>query len=340
MTAPDVIAFPLPRLLCDVGGTHIRFAAVEAEGLAPSLLSHGILASFAGFEDAARHAIASMNTPPASLLICAAGPVDGRSAQLTNRGWRLDGEVLAGSLHLKQGVLLNDFEAVALSLPALNGSSLVQVVGREQSSSSGGPQLVLGAGTGLGLAALISDDGRHQAISSEAGHITLGPACEEDEAVFARVERPHGRLTAETLISGPGLERLHRARLILSGKEPAIEMSAAGIAENAGRYSSGVEAATVRHFWRIVARFASDMALVFAARGGVVLAGGALQKLYPMMDPQEFRACFLDKSPMQALIRGISVHMLKDEYAVLKGLARIAALPSEYSIDYESRRWA
>jgi len=339
MTVSDVIAFPLPRLLCDVGGTHIRFAAVEAESTPPRFLSHTALADHPDFIAAARGAVAAMPAPPASLVICAAGPADGCSVTLTNRDWRIDGHEIVGALRLKQGLLLNDFEAVALSLPALDARSFVPAIEREEVSTLDGLQLVVGAGTGLGVAALISNGGLYQSISSEAGHVTLAPATEEDEAVFAHIERSNGRLTAETIISGPGLERLHSARLAVAAHTNSAKKTAAEISIEAQQNPAGFEADTVRHFWRIVARFAGDMALVFTARKGVVLAGGVLQKLFPLLEAKEFRACFQDKSPMQKLICGMSVHLLQDEYAVLSGLARIASRPAEYSIDFQTRRW-
>ena len=175
-----------------------------------------------------------------------------------------------------QGLLLNDFEAQALSLPAVPPQWTRQI----GSSPFGGhgPQVILGPGTGLGIAGLIEAEGRFTPVSSEACHIDFGPTNPEEYAVWPHLERAHGRITSESVISGEGLARVHRARMMSLGKpDPRStppEVTSAALAD-----ASGEEAQSLRLYWRIVARFAGDMAVTFVAVGGVTLSGGVLPEL-------------------------------------------------------------
>ena len=48
-------------------------------------------------------------------------------------------------------------------------------------------------------------------VSSEGGHISFGPRREDEIEVFTRLMREHGMISAELVVSGPGLVRLMRA---------------------------------------------------------------------------------------------------------------------------------
>ena len=213
----------------------------------------------------------------------------------------------------------------------------VRLIGQTPAPERGGPRLVLGPGTGLGLSALIEVDGRLAAIPSEGGHVDFGPlgACEEQ--LWPHLERAHGRITAEAVMSGPGLERLHAARLAMLGRAPQ-NLTAAQITK-AGIQAEGLEREILRLLWNLVARFAGDMALAFVARGGVTLAGGVLPRIVSLLEDQTFRAAFEDKAPMAALSASIQTRLIVTDHAALSGMAAIGAAPERYAIDYSSRLW-
>ena len=122
-----------------------------------------------------------------------------------------------------------------------------------------GAQLVLGPGTGLGAGALLEIGGRHFALASEAGHVDFGPVGSEEGAIWPHIPMTHhGRISAETVLSGPGLHRLHTARFTSRGMI-APHVDEAGIVKHAKADHYSEEAETVRLFWRLAARFAGDM---------------------------------------------------------------------------------
>lgn len=339
--------FSYPLLVCDVGGTNVRFASCRERGekLSPPLRLN--TAQFSDFIQAARQAIETLDVRPQSMIVCAAGPLNGSTIKLTNASWMLEGPALADRLGLEQGLLLNDFEALALTLPNLSAGNLRPVCGPVSDAAMvdrGAPRLAIGAGTGLGVAALIATGRRYLPLASEASHMDFAPRGEEETRIFTAIARDRGRVSAETLLSGPGLLRLHGARLACGGAPPrtlanARNLDAPALVTLALADREGQEAQSIAHFWRLLARFCGDMALAFVARGGIVLCGNIVQQILPFLEPQAFAAAFTDKSPMEGLAASIPVSLLQREDAVLHGMAALAEDPALYAIDYAQREW-
>lgn len=338
--------FPFPALLCDIGGTNCRFGWAAEPGATVRMVGAVKTDDFPVFTDACRKIMDEQELAPASLLVCAAGPASGRSITLTNAAWTVDGPKVAAHLGLEQGLLLNDFEALALSLPSLKQEWLRPVI--EKTADARGVRLVLGPGTGLGMSALVSTGRRYLALPTEAGHISFAPVGEEQEAIWSAIERVHDRITAESVLSGPGLARLHRARCLVLGIRPGAaagdgfgdgELQAAEVTSVALEDDESAEADTVRLFWKLIAQFAGDMAISFVARGGVTLAGGVLPRIVPLLDRAAFAAAFAAKAPMQALAGSVPVRLLDGDGIVLHGMAALASSPDRYVIDYAERQW-
>jgi glucokinase len=330
------VQIPFPILVCDIGGTNVRSSFVEAPGGPLEALPARRTDDFPGLAEAALGALEGQQKRPRSMLVCAAGPCEGTRVKLTNADWVIEGRDVAQKLGLSQGLMFNDFEAQALSLPSLRDEWCLPI--GEPLTGDGGPLLISGPGTGLGTAALIKAEGKWRAIASESGHLDFAPVTEEERAFWPHVEPVLGRLTPEALVSGPGLRRLHRARLAAKGQVPP-ELSSPEIVERALVDPTSEEAATARAFWLLAARFAGDMALTFLTTGGVTLAGGMLPRLLPLLDAQAFRAAFERKAPYDWLAKRIPVRLLIEADTVLAGLADIAARPEAYAIDYSSRAW-
>jgi glucokinase len=327
--------FPFPVLLCDIGGTNVRVAEAQAPGQAPGPPVHTQTNRHRGLAEALESVAANLPARPRSLIVCAAGPLEGRRLKLTNAEWTIDGPEIAHILDLEQGVLLNDFEAQALSLPALLPEWTKEI--GTVAKPSGGLRLVLGPGTGLGAAALAEIGGRFVPLATEMGHTDFGPIDAEEEAIWPHLERVHGRVTAESVISGPGLVRLHRAQLASRGMVSAnadgvalVDRALAGEAE---------EIATVRLFWRLIARLSGDLALTFLATGGVSLAGGILPRIVDLLDQADFRRTFEAKAPLEHVVRAIPTRVIMHGAGVLAGMAALAADPDRYALDYDARSW-
>lgn len=328
-------SFPLPLVVADVGGTNVRLATIEAPGAPLRAIGNLRTADFPGPAEAIRSATSGA-AAPRSVVLCGAGPIDGRRCQLTNAAWTIDGDALAADLSLGQGLLLNDFEAQALSLPAIPADGLL-TIGPDHPAGKG-PRLVLGPGTGLGVGALVNAAGRHVPVASEGGHVDLAPGTAEEAAVLGAADPVLGRLTAEAILSGSGLANLHKARCRVRGlADPGLD--AAAITRAAQADHQGQEAQSVRMFVALLARYAGDMAITFAATGGVYLAGGILPRIRSLIDHAAFRAAFEAKAPVEWLPRSIATRLIVSPDAVLHGMAAIALRPADYVLDYEGRCW-
>lgn len=329
--------FPFPVLVSDIGGTNVRFATFDSRDAALGEVLHLKTHDYPGLAEAIEAAIPQLGVKPRSVIACGAGPVTERKLKLTNAPWNIDGHEVARGLGLAAGLLLNDFEAQALSLPTIPADWARRIGPLEFGAK--GPQVILGPGTGLGIGALVEAEGRHTPLASEACHIDFGPVTPEEWAIWPHLERAHGRITSESVLSGPGLPRVHRARMVSIGA-PAPDLDGPAVVDAALADHEGEEAKSLKLYWRIVARFAGDMAVTFVAFGGVTLAGGVLPRILDLLDETAFRAAFEDKAPVDALARKIPTRLVTRADSVLLGMATIASRPDDYAIDYGARSWS
>ncbi len=328
---------PFPVLVGDIGGTNARFALITKAGGVPSKPVHRGTHEFDSLQAAIADILPALPAKPRSVIACAAGPVQGRKVEMTNAKWSIDGAVVAREIGLDQGLLLNDFEAQALTIPVLKEEWVLRIGDADENDR--GAQLILGPGTGLGAGALLEVDGKHFALASEAGHVDFGPVGGEEGAIWPHIPMTHhGRVSAETILSGPGLLRLHGARCASRGIMAPPDDVATFI-DKAKADPHGEEAETTRLFWLLAARFASDMTLALLATGGVTFSGGVLPHLVDLLNPAAFRARFEDKAPFGDLLRNVGTRIIMVDDAVLSGLGAIAADPDHYALDYGRRAW-
>jgi glucokinase len=335
--------FPEPVLLADAGGTNVRFVAVTRHGGSLSPLVALRTHDFAGFEAAAQEAAGRLGIVPRSVLAAGAGPhVDERTIRLTNAPWRLDGPAILRALGLAEGMLFNDFEALSLALPVLSGADTLLI--RPGAAGAGGPRVAFGPGTGLGVAALLDFQGRYVPVKSEGSHVELGPASDEDFALWPHLDREDGRMGAEALLSGRGLERLHagfRSLALARGEAPGPALAAPAITAAAVAGTDPLAKQAVQAFLRLVGRLAGDMAITFCATGGVTLGGGILPRLAALIPASGLAEAFIAKAPVADYAANIGLSLVLDpDTAAIKGLAALAADPARYLLDYDRRLWS
>jgi len=301
-------------LVGDVGGTHTRLAlaerahdgwritGVEERGTAPDFL-------------AAVAAYVRNAGPVQAAAFSGAGPLlaDG-SIRLTNAGVHLEPAALAAAAGVAHAVVVNDFGSIATAIHHLPPGSLAACGGGAR--VPGMPVAVLGPGTGLGVAIAAPAPGGWIAVTGEGGHADLAPVDDEELEIWQRMRRAHGRLSAESVLSGPGLERLHAALAGRSLSAPEIDAAA----------WRGEPVALRAHalFTRWLGRVAGNLALVAGARGGVFLAGGILPRWAARFDVAEFRRGFEDKAPYTEWLRAIPTFIVTHPQPGLLGLAVLA----------------
>jgi len=302
-------------LLADIGGTNSRFAVAGSDGRPANML---IIENdtVPNLEGAIARYLKDAGVRPSAAVLAVAAPLESEEVALTNRDWRFRPGELARRFGFAKLRLVNDFEAIAWALTRLTSDD-ARPVG-PQLPARPGVRAVLGPGTGLGVAALVPVDGHWHVLASEGGHVSFGAQAPEEVEIFAALMREHGRISAETILSGPGLPRLLRAidpRSRACTPESVVADALAG---------EPAALATAQLFVRLLGRFAGGLALTFKAVGGVYIAGGVVSRLGALFDAQAFRAAFDAHPPYQALLATIPLWLMHRSEPGLLGCAVLA----------------
>jgi glucokinase len=328
---------PFPILIGDIGGTNARFALID-DGDAPmQRLPNLHTADFATIDDAIEAGvIVKAGARPKSAILALAGPIAGDRVPLTNCDWVVEPKKSIERFRLAEMILLNDFEAQALALPDLEPRDLDAIGEGERRAEA--VRVVLGPGTGLGVGALVHARGIWVPVPGEGPHIDLGPITDRDMALWPNIERVLGRISAEAVISGPGMLRLYRAICRTDGVEARFTTQEAVTA--AGLAGSDAKAAeTLTLFGTYLGRVAGDLGLIFMAYGGVFLGGGIAAKIAPVLKAGEFRKAFTAKAPYEKLMERMATAIIIKEDSALAGIAAFARAPARFGVELGGRRW-
>ena len=307
-------------LVGDIGGTNSRFGLVEPGSTQLSRVAVQKNDNFTSLEDSIAAYIQSQGlTGLASAAVAVAGPVEGEWVALTNRDWRFTRETLRTAAKARSFRLLNDFEALALALPHLAGDDIVQIGGETPAKPA--VKIVLGPGTGLGMATLAPlPEGGWMSLPGEVGHISLPVQTREEFEWREKMTLPGVLFESEDAITGGGLLRMYRAvaeHPALSTPEEVLQAALAGTDEAAVK--------TLDQFITWLARIAGDAAMTMQARGGVYLAGGIAPSIVDVLKTGTFRTIFQEKGRLAHVMRPIPVYVIVDRFPAFKGCAAAIA---------------
>jgi glucokinase len=292
-----------PRLLGDIGGTHARFAWQQQADAAITDIAR-YPTHHATLEQAIRQYLEEHRRPqPAAAALGIANPVSGDHIQMTNHAWSFSVSALKQRLGLGRLVVLNDFTALALALPTLNGDDL-RPIGAGV-AEPGASMAVLGPGTGLGVSGLIADGrGGWAPISGEGGHVTLAAGNDHERAIIEQLSQRFDHVSAERVLSGPGLVNLYEAQCALIGVT-ARPLQPAEIAAHARTDEDPACSAALQLFFALLGSVAGNLALTLGARAGVFIGGGIAPKLFSELERSEFRVRFESKGRFADYLRPI-----------------------------------
>jgi len=313
-------------LLADIGGTNVRFATLTPDGRIGAV-EVWLTALYPDFATAVRAyaEIAGVALPFAQAAVCAAGPLEGDRIDLTNCPWKISRAEIAVATGAKKPVLVNDFAAVAQALPVLGPDDLIHFGGTTPLDAA--PKVVLGPGTGLGVAALVPDaGGKWNVVAGEGGHVDLAPANERELAIVYYLIGAHGHVSVERVLSGPGLETLYLAIAALDGVTMKAKPIAADIARAARSASDPLAVETVHLFTAWLGAVAGNLALVFGGRGGVYIAGGIVPQWGELFDAKLFRYRFEAKGRMRSFLHPIPTYLITAKDLAFRGLAEMLRL--------------
>lgn len=307
----------MTALVGDIGGTNARFA-LWRDGQIESVLVKPT-ADYPRVEDAIRaylHDIDQSEDALQSVCLACAGPVSGDEFAFTNNQWRLSRTEFCRELGVDDLLLINDFSAMALGMTRLREGELIEVCPGQ--SAAGRARLVIGPGTGLGVATLLPiSDGRWQAMPSEGGHVCLPIGSSREAALWALLHQNLGHVNAEAILSGSGLVRLYRTSCDLDGETPRFDSPAdiTAAALNGDPYAEAV----LEQFCVWLGRIAGDNVLTTGAQGGVYIAGGIVPRFVEFFARSGFSKSFRDKGNMSRYFDKVPVWVVTAEYPGLEG---------------------
>lgn len=308
-------------LLADIGGTNARFAVLA--GGTVGMVAHMAVSRFGGFGEALSAYLGGLPQPAAirAAILAVAGVIENGRCALTNNSWVIDSADLRAAYGFSDVRLLNDFEAVAWSLPGLPPEKLLALGGGQP--VAGAPLAALGPGTGLGMAINIPHATGHLVVSSEGGHASMAGSSPREDAVIALLRQRSGHVSAEHVLSGHGLENLHEALAVLDNvalpRRRAAEITRAGI-----EGTCPTSRAAIDMFCAMLGTVAGNLALTLGARGGIFIAGGILRHMPEYLVRSQFRARFEDKGRLRHYLEAIPAWLILDEDAAFTGLRALA----------------
>lgn len=310
---------PAYAVVADIGGTNARFSRVDLTTLALDNVAVFPCANFATLADALSHYLQQQSLGDIKhVAIAIACPVTGDQVSMTNFHWQFSVKAMQQQLNLDALQVINDFTAVAMSLPALTAQQKVKIGAGDV--QHGKPMAVLGAGTGLGVAHLLPVNDQFIPLPGEGGHTDWAAQTEQEWFIQQTLAKEYGHVSPERLLSGPGLEAIYKA-LALYRQQDTAPLSASEIAALALSGGSELAVDTVAQFFASLGSVAGDLALTLSTFGGVYIAGGITPKLLPLLADSEFRARFEAKGRFSAFNRQIATYVVTAEQPGLVGAA-------------------
>ncbi len=312
-------------LVADIGGSNARFALVGDAGeiFAPAMLECG---DYGSLVEAVVAYLSDCGNSASVKEACfsIACPAHGDRIVLTNSPWNFSVEEARQALGLDRLRVINDFTAQALAVPHLASNEIVQV--GQGRPVPGAPIAVLGPGTGLGVSGLMPVGSGHVPLASEGGHISWAPGDERETEILCILRGRFGHVSAERILSGPGIENLHAAVIELRDA-PSEKISAAEITQRATSGDDPFCTEALDIFCSSLGSVAGDLALTLGARGGIFITGGIVPRFPDYLANSPFRRRFEGKGRFAAYLVSVPTYLVIAKVPGLRGA--VAALRGE-----------
>jgi len=310
-------------VVADIGGTHARFAIASIEADKTISLTDYIkmkTSGHAGLQAAWRAYGAELGrTLPPEAALAVAASVGGDIIEFTNCAWKIKPALIPQEIGVERYSLVNDFEAVAHAAMNVGPDQYDLICGPEVSISSDGVTTVIGAGTGLGVAQVLQHGENYYVTGTEGGHINFAPLDHVEDRLLARLREQHQRVSAERIVSGPGIAAIYHTLAQLEGKdvEPLDDKEIWRLALSD---QDSLSAAALNRFCLCLGSVAGDLALAQGANS-VVIAGDLGRRIADILPSSGFQERFLAKGRFKSMMERIPVRQLLHEEPGLYGAA-------------------
>lgn len=313
-----------PCLVADIGGTSARFCVVSGRDHGQYRLDQYQqyhTGDFPSFEACLQAYLQQLDGPrPRRACVALAGPVLEDQVHMTNAEWGFSQAAIKQQFGFDEFIAINDFAALAYSVPHLHAEDLCTIVeGGGRTVRPDAPRAVIGPGTGLGVAALLRARQQWLALPGEGGFVAYAAQTPRELAVAGHLQQ-QGYLCTEALISGPGLVTLFNTLAELDN-QPRRADSAREIATWAWQQQDPLALEACELFFEGLGTVAGDVALLYAATGGVYLGGGILPRYVEELRRSGFARRFKAKGLQSPMMADIPVFLIVHPYPALIGAA-------------------
>lgn len=313
-------------LIGDIGGTNARFALADSGTPGFSRQKTYACADFASADLAIRVYLEELgSSEPDVICLAAAGPVIDNVVRLTNNNWTIDAAEIASKFSSTSVKLLNDFEAIAFSIPYLKEGDSVPL-GLPETRTVDNQRYafgIVGPGTGLGYAALYKREGILVPITGEGGHMSFAPESQVQLDVLTVLREKYDRVTYERLVSGPGIENIYWALTRIHG-EKQTQLSALEIFRRAEKNGDQRADDAVQLFFELLGQVAGNLAISMSTFDGVYIAGGIAKRYPTILANSRFRSGFENKGQHRSLMEKIPTRLITHDDPGLLGAAHCA----------------
>jgi glucokinase len=315
---------PVWNLAADIGGTNARFAVLVAGEIHHHFEFHYSVEQqpqFLLLLESLKQQIADTtgwSHPPSKVCFAVACPADLDPLSITNCPWLFSRHDLQQSLQCEQIRIINDFAAMAHGVQAISAVDFKEIGNGTALENS--PIAVLGAGTGLGMAALIPGPSHYQIIESEGGHADFAPLNDQQIHINNYLKEEFSRVSLERLLSGPGLLNIYNA-LAEDAHTRQPFKAPSQLVEAALLGSDKIAIQVIELFCEVMGAAAGNLALTYGARGGVYITGGVIPKFEQLFLSSNFRQKFEDKGRFKPYLRNIPTFLVTRENLGLFGAA-------------------
>jgi glucokinase len=323
----------------DIGATRVVLAAFETEGnrLQRVVEKSYMSQQYDGLSPILADFIRTEGIPVHSACVGVAGPVRGGRSKISNLPWVIDSRELAKQLKLNSVGLLNDLEAYAYGIDALESKDFVTL--SEGADDAEGNRAVISARTGLGMAGLFWDGFRHHPFACEGGHADFAPRNDLEMELLGYLQKKYGHISCERILSGPGIKNIYDflrdARKVdepewLQKQMDAAPDAPALISQTALEGKAAICDRALSLFVNIFGAETGNCALKFMSTGGIFLGGSIAAKNVPKMKEPGFMQSFLDKGRMEGLLKDMPVKIVLNDDCGIIGAARYTLIQKAF----------
>ena len=314
-------------LVGDIGGTNCRLAMAERTSSGNIELHHSVryaVSEFEHFNDVVARYLETHDVAPTVGAFAFAGPKFDDEIRMTNLNWIVSEDELRRKFGLKTAIVLNDFVAMANGATVIPDDGFDVIIPGKVNYNK--PVAVLGPGTGMGLSCILP--GRPlRIIPTEGGHTAFAPGNKLESDVLDYWSSRLPFVSAESLLSGPGLVRLYTAICAIMDA-PDNDLSAAEIVSSAELNKKSVARTTVNRFCSMLGGFSGNAAVTQGASGGVIIGGGVSRHIAKFIPDSDFVSRFKDRGPGSWYVQEIPVRLIQANFVPLYGAAAFVLSPA------------